>query len=121
MNNIQLNDNSINFKATPKEIKNIEQACKNIANSNIKDCLKEPVDTAEIGNKAYISSVKKDGKFLVKVELKNKSGANAYTLIKTGSPEETKRFFNMPKTIKKLADVIDSLKETLKNMEEREY
>lgn len=120
MDNIQIKDSFINFKATPKEIKSIEKACANLAKSNLAVVQKESVDVAEIGNKAYISSVQKDGKTLVKVELKNDQGANAYTLIKTGSAEDTKKFLNMPKSVNKLADIIDSLKESVKRATERE-
>lgn len=120
MDNMQIKDSFVNFKATPKEIKSIEKACANLAKSNLGVVQKESVDIAEIGNKAYISSVQKDGKTLVKVELKNDQGANAYTLIKTGSEEDTKKFLNMPKSVNKLADIIDSLKESVKRATERE-
>ena len=120
MDNMQIKDSFVNFKATPKEIKSIEKACAKLAKSNLGVVQKESVDIAEIGNKAYISSVQKDGKMLVKVELKNNQGANAYTLINTGSAENTKKFLNMPKSINKLADIIDSLKESVKRATERE-
>lgn len=120
MDNMQIKDSFVNFKATPKEIKSIEKACAKLAKSNLGVVQKESVDIAEIGNKAYISSVQKDGKTLVKVELKNDQGANAYTLINTGSAENTKKFLNMPKSINKLADIIDSLKESVKRATERE-
>ena len=120
MDNMQIKDSFVNFKATPKEIKSIEKACAKLAKSNLGVVQKESVDIAEIGNKAYISSVQKDGKMLVKVELKNDQGANAYTLINTGSAENTKKFLNMPKSINKLADIIDSLKESVKRATERE-
>lgn len=120
MDNMQIKDSFVNFKATPKEIKSIEKACANLAKSNLGVVQKESVDIAEIGNKAYISSVQKDGKTLVKVELKNDQGANAYTLINTGSAENTKKFLNMPKSVNKLADIIDSLKESVKRATERE-
>lgn len=120
MDNMQIKDSFVNFKATPKEIKSIEKACANLAKSNLGVVQKESVDIAEIGNKAYISSVQKGGKTLVKVELKNDQGANAYTLINTGSAENTKKFLNMPKSVNKLADIIDSLKESVKRATERE-
>ena len=120
MDSMQIKDSFVNFKATPKEIKSLGKACANLAKSNLGVAQKESVDIAEIGNKAYISSVQKDGKTLVKVELKNDQGANAYTLIKTGSAEDTKKFLNMPKSVNKLADIIDSLKESVKRATERE-
>ncbi len=120
MDNMQIKDSSVNFKATPKEIKSIEKACANLAKSNLGVVQKESVDIAEIGNKAYISSVQKGGTTLVKVELKNDQGANAYTLINTGSAENTKKFLNMPKSVNKLAEIIDSLKESVKRATERE-
>ena len=119
-NNLQLNDSYVNFKATANEIKSIKKACLNLAKNNIKAGHKEPVDIAEIGNKAYISSISRGNQTLVKVELKNDKGANAYTLIKTGSLEDTKKFLNLPKSVNKLADIIDSLKETVKRTTERE-
>lgn len=114
MNSIQFNNNKINFKATPDEIKSIQKACFNLANSPAKNNHKVSVDVAEIGNKAYISTLNKGGQSLVKIELKNDKGANAYTMLKTGTPEATKKFFNMPKSIEKIVDIIDDLKETVK-------
>ncbi len=121
MNGIQINDNKINFKATPEEIKSIQKACFNLANKTVKNNLKEPVDVAEIGNKAYISRLNKDGQSVVKIELNNDKGANAYTLLKTGSEEATKKFFNMPKNLEKIADILDDLKETVKRTTERDF
>lgn len=122
MNSIQqINNNRINFKATPSEIESIKKACLHLANAPVKNSYKVPVDIAEIGSKAYISGLNKDGASMVKIELNNDKGANAYTLIKTGTPEATKRFFNLPKNIEKIANIIDDLKETVKRTTEREF
>ena len=120
MNNLQLNDNHINFKATPEEIKSIQKACFNLASKPVKKISKEPVDVAEIGNKAYISRMEKGGQSIVKIELDNNNGARAYTLIKTGTPEATETFLALPKNVEKIADVIDSLKETIKKTTAKE-
>ena len=120
MHNIQLNDSKTNFKATPQEIKSIKKACYNLSQNTLK-ASKAPVDIAEIGNKAYISSLTKDGQSMLKIELKNDKGANAYTLIKTGTPEATEKFLKLPKSIEKIADIIDDLKETVKRTTERDF
>lgn len=115
MNNIQ----NLSFKATPEEIKSIKKACINLSNTE-KPSQSEPVDVAEIGSKAYISKIQNGHQSLVKIELKNNKGANAYTLINTKNPKNTQKFLNLDKNIKKLAEVLDSLKETVQKASERE-
>lgn len=123
MNSINFsNDYKTSFKATADEIKSIQKACEKLQkNYTNKPEHKEPVDVAEIGSKAFISTIHNGNKSLLKIELCNNKGANAYTLINTKSPEKTKTFLNLPQNVKKIADIIDSLKETVKKTTEREF
>lgn len=123
MNNIQhTNSFSTNFKATPNEIKSIEKACKNLLkNDSLNHIKKESIDVAELGNKAYISTIQKGKRSMVKIELQDSNGANTYTLINTKSPKDTKNFLQLPNNINKIADVLDSLKEALARITEREF
>lgn len=99
MNNLQMIDCYVNFKAALNEIKSIQRACFNLSQNNIKHGLIEHVDIAEIGTKAYITSITEGNHNLVKIEIKIIKALVLILLLKRVLPKKQKNFSTCQKVL----------------------
>lgn len=113
---------TIAFKATPKEMQDIKNACSNLSKTMATNPMgKETFDIAELGHKAYISGVTRNGKTCFEVGMKSGEGSRAYTILQKNSKTTVEDFLNSERTLKNIARVYDSLKEAIKRTAEREF
>lgn len=112
---------TIAFKANPKEMQNIKNACLNLSKNMAENyTAKETFDVAELGHKAYISAVTHDGQTSFEIGMDNNQGSKAYTILQKNSKTSVDDFLSSEATFKNFARVYDSLKEAIKRAAERE-
>lgn len=112
---------TIAFKANPKEMQNIKNACLNLSKSMAENPVaKETFDVAEIGHKAYISAVTRNGHTSFEVGMDNNKGSKAYTILQKNSKTSVDDFLSSETTFKNFARIYDSLKEAIERAVEKE-
>ena len=112
---------NISFSANPKDFPAIKKACDNLYKTVSSHCeQKQPVDIAEIGGKVHISSFDNNGKPMLKINLTDENGTEAYTLIQTRSLELCRKFLKSQNTPKEISDIIESLKKAVRKASKSE-
>lgn len=112
---------TVAFKASPKEMQSIKNACLNLSKSMAKSSAgKETFDVAELGHKAYISAVTRNGHTSFEIGMDNNKGSKAYTILQKKSKTSVDDFLSSEATFKNFARIYDSLKEAIKRAAEKE-
>ena len=121
-----MNHNNIAFGVSQKDIPAVKKACESIAKRITEDaCRIESVNLQDIKEKVYLSacpaySKGKDKATVLKVDMTDKRGINAYTYIPTSSVKQCKEYLNSQKAVREISDIVDDLKKRLDKAAYRE-
>lgn len=116
----------ITFSATPKELAGIKKACTELSGKlglSVKKGQKAftvPIDSVEIGSKAYLSALTEGKQTVLKVEMQDGKGINSFTYLPPCTKEESKQFLDSDGAKQVIGDVIDSLKKAVQKAQNTE-
>lgn len=118
-----MNINPISFGASASEIKNIKRACDDLS-KNIKDGnpTTAVVDTDEKDGKLLLSfAPSEEGVSKLHAKYYKDEDTFASTTLTEGSSEENIKYIKKDSNQDKIARLLDKFKESIREMQEREY
>lgn len=106
-----ISNNNVSFGVSQNDKPAIKNACESISKRiTDKDFRVQSIDFEDIKEKVYLtSSPLKEGP-LLKVDLTDKKGINAFTYIPTKSVQACKEYLNSQKAVEEISDIVDDLK-----------
>ena len=109
----------ISFRATPKESESITRACKLLKNKiNGRERIEIPIDTADFGEKFYLSSEPTKRGVVIKGKLINEENKSyASQIIAINNPEDIAKYTRQKEFNKQVEKIFDRLKSVITKIE----
>lgn len=109
-----ISNNNISFGVSKNDKPAIKNACESISERiTDKDFRVQPINFEEMKEKVYLTAAPCYGVEkgpILRVDLTDKKGINAFTYIPTKSVQACKEYLNSQKAVEEISDIVDDLK-----------